>query len=723
MTADAARALILADHAGFGVSDRVLTAGLDATARLAQNEREKRPGIEWGTAVPLAALALAEGGRSVSAYKNIRFMMARWDVRPASLTCTKLAITTLAAKRAGNTVLAAELMGRLWSASQEMGGLLAWPESPHRPQQGVQQDVPDVHSTAWALLAAESVDPADPRLERAARWLMASRTGDHWICPETTSVVALGLSAWMARSQEAQADCTAEVVYNGVTAASVHFDRTSIDRPGVLIPVPGTWLRTGSNDIALRKRGRGRLYYSLEMRQSLAIPPSPPPPSLWREVLARVFRTRAPALPFTPSGYRIRRVYMRLTSRRGLFWEDSVPARESHFNSGENIVVRLIIDCTRPGSHLIVEEPIPPGCEITETPAEFLNDWDHWWDYTDVPDGRIVFFISDLSRGRSEIDYHLQARIPGSYDVLPTLITGRFRSYTPRTRPGGPYVDRSRHGTIIVILGPRSSAGKGCSAAEAAIILGTVLLVGLTVVCGQPTSPDVVLSSYATDLVGRTPNQRFNAVRSAGAVNGAVIAPRGIFAFNRRVGTWSADRGYRRAPVSYDGVLVDEYGGGVCQTSTTLYNAALLAGLPVLERHAHTFSPGYAPPGRDAAVAYANVNLIFRNPFSWPLKIEMRREGSRLVARIKGQHRGWSEVIVRSKVLDTFTPPTSPVRPGAGERRSRWHIEGRDGVRVVIERELLDPAPGNPAGRRLSRVRREFISDNSYLPIAAAEWR
>ena len=61
-----------------------------------------------------------------------------------------------------------------------------------------------------------------------------------------------------------------------------------------------------------------------------------------------------------------------------------------------------------------------------------------------------------------------------------------------------------------------------------------------------------------------------------------VIGAGRTFSFNRTVRGWSADRGFVKAPVSYDGVLVDDYGGGVCQCSTTLYNAALLAGAAVV---------------------------------------------------------------------------------------------------------------------------------------------
>lgn len=253
------------------------------------------------------------------------------------------------------------------------------------------------------------------------------------------------------------------------------------------------------------------------------------------------------------------------------------------------------------------------------------------------------------------------------------------------------------------------------SVAEASMALGVCLLLGLGAVCSRPVMHEqVTLGAYATDLSGRTPHQRYNARRAAAAIDGTVIRPGKIFSFNRTVRGWSADRGFLKAPVSYDGVLIDDYGGGVCQTSTTVYNAALLAGLAILERHPHTFAPSYAPPGRDAAVAYAGVDLRVRNPYAWPLVIHVRPEGHRLVCRIEGPQAASQRVVVQGEALQRFAPSVVSVAPGAGAPRSRWHLQGREGVRVAVSRSFFD-------GDRC--VRREAVSDDTYRPISRAEWR
>lgn len=234
--------------------------------------------------------------------------------------------------------------------------------------------------------------------------------------------------------------------------------------------------------------------------------------------------------------------------------------------------------------------------------------------------------------------------------------------------------------------------------AWSALIGGVVL--GASGLMAQPGS-DRSVGEFTTSLSGRTPAQRHNARLSAQRLNGAVVRPGETFSFNRRVGGWSRDRGYRKAPVSYNGQLIDSYGGGVCQTSTTLYNAVLLAGLPVVERHRHRFHATYAPPGRDAAVAYEGVDLKFTNTTSVPLRIVAGVRGDLLVVGIRGQLRPrgpGEEVRVVSEIREVVRP-TSFVLEGESPG-TRIRNGGKRGFEVSTFREVGD--------------RRELISVDSY---------
>jgi hypothetical protein len=253
-----------------------------------------------------------------------------------------------------------------------------------------------------------------------------------------------------------------------------------------------------------------------------------------------------------------------------------------------------------------------------------------------------------------------------------------------------------------------SKAG-GAAAAIAAFAAAIALLVACAL-CAGP-GPDLhTIGSYAVDLSQRTPHQRWNARLAARSIDGHVVKPGAIFSYNRTIKNWTADRGYLRAPVSYDGVLIDSCGGGVCETSTALYNAALLAGLPIVERHPHTFAPSYVPPGRDAAVAFPGVDLRFGNDLAVPIIVRANVQGDQLVVKLEASQDRKSTVGIVSTVLARTSAP--PLPPGTDLRkRSPWRLLGHPGVRIAIYRVMAGST---------GVTHKEFISDNTYQPIASA---
>ncbi len=217
------------------------------------------------------------------------------------------------------------------------------------------------------------------------------------------------------------------------------------------------------------------------------------------------------------------------------------------------------------------------------------------------------------------------------------------------------------------------------------------------------------LANYGTSLADRTPNQAHNARLAARAIDGQVIAPGAEFSFNRTVGPWTRDRGYRKAMVSYGGEMVLAYGGGVCQTSTTLYNAALLAGLTVVERDHHVWVPGYVEAGRDAAVAQGAADLRLLNPYPAPLRLRATAADGRLTVRVLSTWRPDRRYQVATTVLeaDQRAPLVRFERHLPGDQTPRVR-SGRPGVRVRVERL---------AYRCDQLVIRESISEDRYLPL------
>lgn len=230
------------------------------------------------------------------------------------------------------------------------------------------------------------------------------------------------------------------------------------------------------------------------------------------------------------------------------------------------------------------------------------------------------------------------------------------------------------------------------------------VIVGLVALCLGP-APEQTLGTYATSLEGRGEGQRENAVRAAQSLDGVVIGPGEVLSFNEAVGSWSADRGYVKAPVSFSGELVPAWGGGVCQTSTTLYNAALIAGLDVIERHRHTWPPSYVAPGRDAAVAQFEVDLRLRNPYRWPARIRARLHRDSVGFAIRGRRRGpMARVVVETQ------GNVEPHRVVQGDERLAFGEQriinaGRPGLQVRVYRRWLK---GGRVGRR------QLVSHDSY---------
>lgn len=139
-------------------------------------------------------------------------------------------------------------------------------------------------------------------------------------------------------------------------------------------------------------------------------------------------------------------------------------------------------------------------------------------------------------------------------------------------------------------------------------------------------------SYYKTSEVERTENVRL----SASLVDGTILMPGQEFSYNTVVGERSIERGFQIAKVYQSGKVVDGLGGGICQTSSTLYNAVLYADLEITERRNHSLPVSYVKPGRDATVVYGTTDFRFKNNQKTPIKIEAKASGGVLTIKILG---------------------------------------------------------------------------------------
>ena len=144
-----------------------------------------------------------------------------------------------------------------------------------------------------------------------------------------------------------------------------------------------------------------------------------------------------------------------------------------------------------------------------------------------------------------------------------------------------------------------------------------------------------ILGEYTTSVSG-TAARTTNVQLSAASINGYVMNAGDVFSYNEAVGKRTAANGYQAAPAYVKGETVDEIGGGICQTSSTLYYACLLGNLEITERYAHRYAPGYVPLGIDATVSWGGPDYKFTNDTLYPIRIETAYEKNKLTVRIRG---------------------------------------------------------------------------------------
>lgn len=131
------------------------------------------------------------------------------------------------------------------------------------------------------------------------------------------------------------------------------------------------------------------------------------------------------------------------------------------------------------------------------------------------------------------------------------------------------------------------------------------------------------IGSFSTNFGSISSPQRANNITiAAKSIDGTLLLPGEIFSFNNVVGERTAQKGYEAAPVIIGDKLESGLGGGICQVSTTLYNATLSAGIPSVERTKHSMPVHYVAQGMDATVSYGSIDYKFKNTFNYPIYIQ-----------------------------------------------------------------------------------------------------
>jgi len=248
------------------------------------------------------------------------------------------------------------------------------------------------------------------------------------------------------------------------------------------------------------------------------------------------------------------------------------------------------------------------------------------------------------------------------------------------------------------------------------------------VVASDLANIDGVIASYITHFDPGDQNRAQNVTLASRSINGTLVRTGQVFSFNDIVGLRLPKYGYKEAPGYINGVLVPDWGGGVCQVSSTLYNAALLADLDIEERTAHFYPPGYVPLGQDATVADNQLDFKFKNTMSQNIYITSEIVGNRLVVNIFGkQLEKPPEIYVVSADKRVLEPNTiirqdqslelgKEIVEAEGQKGfqvATYRIKKIDGV--IVKQELLAADEFKPIDR-IVRVGTKVVAQQSKQP-------
>lgn len=164
-----------------------------------------------------------------------------------------------------------------------------------------------------------------------------------------------------------------------------------------------------------------------------------------------------------------------------------------------------------------------------------------------------------------------------------------------------------------------------------------------------------IIGEYSTSFKNSGIGRKKNIKLSADSLNGKIIHPGETISYNDTTGPIQRKYGYEEAPVIIEGELTPGVGGGVCQTSTTLYNALLLADVTILERHPHSIPPVYVNKGQDAAIATGYLDLKFRNDFNFPIYISSKTIGDRVYFYIYGDKESRDYIVrIQPEIIESI---------------------------------------------------------------------
>lgn len=219
-----------------------------------------------------------------------------------------------------------------------------------------------------------------------------------------------------------------------------------------------------------------------------------------------------------------------------------------------------------------------------------------------------------------------------------------------------------------------------------------------------------VLGSYKTKFNLSNYNRSNNIYIATNKTNNILLNNNEEFSFNNIIGQRSEQAGFKEAPVIINGEMQSGLGGGICQVSSTIYNAVLYSGLEITEARNHSIPSSYIEKGRDATVSYGAVDLKFRNNYQYPILIQNKVINDTIVTTIYGNDRYKREIDIVTELVETI-PNKTIVKESSVMYNGENFIQekGRSGYKIKTYRIYK-----NKNGEISSK---EYINESYYPPI------
>lgn len=226
---------------------------------------------------------------------------------------------------------------------------------------------------------------------------------------------------------------------------------------------------------------------------------------------------------------------------------------------------------------------------------------------------------------------------------------------------------------------------------------------------GNEAFPDL-LSQFSTSFTSSGYNRSNNIILSSAKLNGLVLMPGEEFSYNQAVGQRTKAAGFRKAGAYSNGKVVQEVGGGICQVSSTLYNAVLYANLEIVERTNHYFNPGYVKAGLDATVSWGGPDFRFKNNRNYPIRIVTDTSDKKLKVYIYGLKTDDDCTVVLDPRYISSVPykTTYQKDPSLATGETRVISSGSNGCKTATYKYVYD--------KNGTLISSECISRDTYSP-------